>query len=666
MEKKLIIKLIAIGTLFSMLIYTNPIYASNAQKKEETVYTKLNSSGEAYETIVSSHLQNSEKRMELEDFTDLLNIENVNGEETYTKDGNKIIWNADGKDIYYQGESNKELPIDCQIVYKLNGETKTPEEILGKSGNVSITINYTNKEKHSIIINGTKQTLYTPFIVLAGTTFNNQDNKNIHITNGKVIDDGSKTIVAGMAMPGMQESLGISKDTIEIPSSITITMDTTNFQTNNILSVVTPQIIEGKLQLFSELDNIYEQISTLQSSSNQLVEGANTLAEGSTVYQEKSQQFNKAMQQLSQGVNNADESYSKINEGVSNLDINSKKLEKGACQIKEGSGLIESTLEIIAEKLIELETGNNKIQSGLTSLEDGLDSILSQLSMTIGEDNTSTINQLQQLVTVNTNTKQNLEQLNKQLNAQIKQIEDKTVVVTLQAQIDSNIQLIGLLDKNIDAQTKTIQTLKTTDTKSLTQLKQGLINMKQGIRNLEVGNEDLGTGIHQITEGIKTVEGKTGELTAGATSLYQGTKALKEGTNSLTKGSNEMKQGLNTLDNSTKQLASANNSLVDGAGTIADGTIALQQGMKIFNEQGIGTIVSYINGNVKDLANRVEKLIELSNEYNNFTLLNNEQMQGEVKFIMIVDSIKQKDEEEKEPIILNTNENIDKKKEENK
>ena len=134
--------------------------------------------------------------------------------------GNSLIWKADQKDIYYQGESQKELPVECQIKYELDGKEAKPEEIVGKTGHVKITIQYTNKEEHKVNINGMEQKMYTPFVAVAGTVLQNDTNKNIEISNGKVINDGSKTLVMGMALPGLQESLKVDKTDMEIPDSI--------------------------------------------------------------------------------------------------------------------------------------------------------------------------------------------------------------------------------------------------------------------------------------------------------------------------------------------------------------------------------------------------------------------------------------------------------------
>ena len=278
-DKKIISKITSGVLLGTMLVYQAPVLAFT---KDETVYSKLDASGNAYNTIVSDHIRNTEKEKIINDITDLLNLKN-NGEQEYTVDGNNLIWKADESDIYYQGESQKELPIECSIKYELDGKEVSAKEIAGKSGNVKITIEYTNKDKHVVKINGKNETLYTPFVVVCGTIINNENNKNIEIKNGKMIDNGNKTTLIGITLPGMQESLGISKEKLEIPNKVEITMEASNFEMENIVTYVTPKIIESSdLDMLNDIDEIYSKVNELQSSSKQIEDGANKLKDGSS------------------------------------------------------------------------------------------------------------------------------------------------------------------------------------------------------------------------------------------------------------------------------------------------------------------------------------------------------------------------------------------------
>ena len=153
MNKK-ITKITASIILASMLMYSVPVAALT---KDETVYSNLKSNGESYKTIVSTHLENIEDEKILNDLTNLLNIENTSGDETFIQNGETLIWEANSNDIYYKGESKQELPIKMSVKYELDGKEIIANEIAGKTGNVKITIEFKNQEEHKVRVNGKEE-----------------------------------------------------------------------------------------------------------------------------------------------------------------------------------------------------------------------------------------------------------------------------------------------------------------------------------------------------------------------------------------------------------------------------------------------------------------------------------------------------------------------------
>ena len=648
MNKKVISKITSGVLLCTMLAYTTPVLAFT---KDETVYSKIDSNGNNYNTIVNDHIINDEQEQLINDISDLLNIKNVNGDEEFSQDGNNLAWHAEESDIYYQGESQKELPIECNVKYELDGNEITASELVGKNGKVKITIEYINKDAHTVNINGKDQTLYTPFVVVCGTIIDNNNNKNIEITNGKTVDDGSKTTVIGISLPGLQESLNISKDKIDIPNTIEITMDSTDFELNNIVTYVTPKVLEeNDMELFKKLDKIYNQVDTLQSSSKQIEEGANSLKEGTATYSEKSQEFNNAVEQVSKGVSSVNQNYSKIDAGISSLNDSSATLESGAKSVSEGTLAVSENLQTISSKLTELQTGTQSLKQGEVQLEAGLDQIITSVSTIQGTDNSAKITELNQLITANQNTINSLKSANETLTTQLKAIEDEKTKQTIITQIETNKSIIKLLKTNIVAYNETISTLKSADMSSIKELQTALSNLKQGLQSLQTGTDTLYNGTTALQIGTGALASKTKELAQGTQSLYEGTIKISEGTATLNSGSTQLKQGLNTLDAGGTKLGTASNQLTEGANTLSEGATTLAEGITKFNEEGIDKICDYINGDLKDISARLEKLQELSEEYNNFTMLNDGN-KGNVKFIMIMDSIK-KEEDSKQDIIL--------------
>lgn len=647
MNKKRIFKVTSCILLCTMFAYTMPVFAFT---KDETVYTKVDTNGNNYNTIVSDHIENDEQKKLINDVSDLLNIKNVNGDEEFLLNGNNLVWNAEGNNIYYQGESKKELPIECNVKYELNGNDITASKLAGKSGKVKIKIEYINKDEHIVNINGKNQKLYTPFVVICGTIIDNNNNKNIEITNGKMVDDGSKTTVVGITLPGLQESLNISKDKIDIPNTVEITMDSTNFELNNIVTYITPKVMEeSNTELFNKLDEIYTKVDTLQSSSEQIEDGVNNLKKGTTTYSEKSQEFNNAIEQVAKGVSSLDQNYSKMDTGIDSLNNNSKTLESGAKAINEGTVVVSENLQTINSKLSELQTGTQSLKQGEAQLESGLEQIITNISSIKSTDNSAKIKELEQLITSNRNTVNSLKKSNETLNAQLKTMEDEEAKQIISQQIETNKSIITLLETNISAYKETISTLKDTDISSIKELQTALKTLKKGLQDLQKGTDILYNGTVALNTGTGTLAAKTKELSEGTQKLYEGTAKMSEGTSILNSGSTKLKQGISTLNAGGNKFVTASNQLTDGAKKLKEGTNILAEGITTFNREGIDKICNYINGNMKNMSIKLEKLQQLSEEYDNFTMLSDGN-KGNVKFIMIMDNIK-KEEESKQDII---------------
>ena len=265
----------------------------SALEKNETVYGKLGYDGTVKNVFVNEHIVNIDSSEKIEDYTELENILNTNDNRTFKKTNNKLIWNAEGKDVFYEGTTKKELPVTIDVSYKLNGKKMSLNKMLGKKGNVTITLKYTNKDSH--YVNG--ETLYTPFVVAMGTIIDGENNKNITVTNGKVISNGTKNIIVGISTPGLYESLGLTE--LSNMDTITINYETTKFELGSIYNVITPKLISNAdLSMFNKLDTIYSQVDLLGSSMNQIDDGAKKLASGSSLIKSK---LGESLNSLSSG-----------------------------------------------------------------------------------------------------------------------------------------------------------------------------------------------------------------------------------------------------------------------------------------------------------------------------------------------------------------------------
>lgn len=661
MNNKVISKIISGTLLCSMVGYTLPVFAYT---KDETVYSKMDSNGKNYKTIVSTHIKNTENADLINDLSDLLNVKNTSGDETYTQDGNKFVWNANKNDIYYQGESSKELPIECNVKYELDGKELSANEIAGKSGKVKITLQYTNKEERTVDINGKKVKMYVPFVVVAGTIIENENARNIEVSSGKVVDDGSKTVVVGMAMPGLQESLGLSDDEVEIPSNVEITMDATNFETSSIMSYVTPKVLEeDDLKVFDNLDDIYGQVNTLQTSMNQIQNGANTLKDGTTELATGANTLKDGVTTAYNGAQTISSEVAKSTQSLKNDKseaLDSKTLESIKQQAAESSKLTdEQKSQIKAQAqtsavLTDEQKAQIKAQAAkkakLTEAQSAEITALAKKGAALTEEQKAQITE------------------KAKDGARLTEAQKTTIITNAQASYpaltEAEKKLLIATAQSTATQTAVNTALATAKTTAELTAVATALNVAQQVATQTAETTAIETAQQIATQTAITTALTTAQSTATTTAMQTSTTVAKQVGNQAKKTfTNQVVSQMSTLGNGLNQLTSGLSELNNGATTLANGTnqvndgaTTLAEGIKTFNEEGIKKICNYINGDVKDLTTRVQKLTDLSKDYNNFTMLDGEN-DGEVKFIMIADAVKKQEDSEqnKEEAVLSTN-----------
>lgn len=640
-------KMISGLLLFTITSYmTIPVFAAS---KSETVYSNLDSNGKAYKTIVSTQLTNEDKSDEITDISNLLNIENTNGDETFKKEGNQIVWDSNGNNIYYKGESDKQLPVECKITYELNGEEISAEELKGKSGNVKIKINYTNNEKHIVSINGKQVTMYTPFIIVAGTKIDNAKNKNIQITNGKIVDNGESTLAVGIAMPGMQENIGISKSKIDIPEEIEISMETEDFEMGNIIAVVAVKGIDEDLT--SDLNSMYSQINELANASNEILAGANQLKEGTS-------ELVSGVDQLKDGTGAAYAGSKQIKDEVEESTKNLKNDNTPAIDSK--------TLEAIKAQAMQSATLSDEQKAGIAAQAKAAAKLTDAQKAEIAAQAKLTD---EQKAKITAQAKAGAEFTKTQKTAIIEQAQKKYTETLTEAEK----QLILTVAQNTAYQTATTTALAVAEsTAEATALKvaQSVAESTAEATALKVAQSVAESTAEATAQTVAqstatqtaettalTVAQSTATQTAGATATQTatqvGNQAKQKFTNQVVSQMSTLGTALDELTNGLANIDNGVSVLSVGTNKLDSGALQLANGVKTFNEQGISKINNLVNGDLRNIASRVEKMNELANEYNNYAGIQNG-MAGEVKFIMITDSTTGNGEVKKEEAVITT------------
>lgn len=501
-------KLISSVLLLSLAL--QPI-TTFAYTKHETVYSNLNYNGTVKEITVNNHLSKLNKET-VEDEAVLTKITNLNGEEKYKQENNRLIWDSTGKDIFYQGKAKEELPISISINYYLNGEKTTPKKMLNKKGKVTIKISLENKS-----YNQTKR-LHTPFVVTTGVMFDSTKDTDIEITNGEVTETGTRSMALALAAPGLYDDLKIEE--LKSLDDITINYNTEKFTLNNIYFVATPKLLEKV-----DITNL-----------------------------------NK--------VNNLDSSIKTIQENMDKIDEGAKSLNDGASKIDNGSREISTNLNTVLQAIKKLEVGSNTLNGGLKQTITSLENVKAMLE---NKDIAGSLANIETLITTNTNTIALLENTNSTLKVnydtyQLSKFATDEELITYFTSIGLDQNTVGnlLTCKKTYEGNQNIIKLLTINTETLKAMTSSLQEIYQSVNTLifelNKGLVKLGSGSSEISNGLKQVSSGVEKLYGGSITLTEGTKDLKSGADTLSTSISTLnKEGINKLTESSNKLASYSN-----------------------------------------------------------------------------------------------------------
>ena len=334
--------------------------------KDETVYVLAGADGSVQKIIVSDWLKNELGSASLTDKSGLSNIENVKGDESYSINGdNMTVWDAQGNDIYYQGDIQKELPVGLTVRYTLNGKAVSPEQLKGQSGKVTIRFDYENHQYETVQINGQNQRIYVPFAMLTGMILYNDTFRNVTVSNGKLVNDGDRTVVVGLAFPGLQENLNLSRDQLSIPSSVEITADVTDFSLGMTVTLACNDLFSqlGDADLGS-LDAAGS-LNKLTDAMDQLLNGSSALYDGLTTLLDKSGELAAGVEELAQGAAAIKAGADSLDEGAAELKAGLADLSEGLNKLSANSAALNGGAEQVFNSLLETATAQIRAK-GLT------------------------------------------------------------------------------------------------------------------------------------------------------------------------------------------------------------------------------------------------------------------------------------------------------------
>ncbi|MDE6285167.1 MAG: hypothetical protein K2M17_05420 [Bacilli bacterium] len=441
---KKINKFLAFGLVAGVLVLPLP---TKAIEKTENIYTHVNYEGEVKKSLVNNHLY-MDQTGNIEDMSLLDSIVNLNGDETFTTDGNKVTWKGLGKDIFYQGVTTSELPMSIRITYSLDDKVLNAKDMVGKKGKVKIEYKFFNNSFLK------SKNMYMPFTVMVATTMNNKENRGIKVVNGKVIDTGNKSYLVGLSSPGLYESMNLKE--FKDFDKVIIEYETTSFSLNETYVVATPKLLdEMDFSVFDKMNDLYNSIHLMGNSMDKIESGAIAL-------------------------------------------------ENGAEALVAGSKEIVDSLKTVKDAIGQLENGAGQLDAGILQVIAALDGASSMLDDP--KINGSVAN-IQYLIGQNEQMISYLRQAGEIQNEQMIQLLEGNVTAltsVLETLNDMKTKITGMLSE--------LHTALNTIEAGTRDLGANLTKVKTGVSKLHSGSLELNAGIVTLQTGVKTLSSGITEL----------------------------------------------------------------------------------------------------------------------------------------------------------
>lgn len=643
--------------------------------KSETVYAVMDADGNTTDVSVSEWLKNEGKSNNLSDYSNLKNIKNTSGDEKMSRDGNKLMWAAKGKDIHYTGDYDGELPVKVKVSYYLNGTKVSADEIAGKKGNVKIRFDYDIND--SVKENG--YSLTRPYAIVSAVVLSNDNFTNVTVNNGKAVNDGNSTAVVGIALPGMSDNLQI--DELDIPDHVTINAKTTNFEIDGTYTVADSGFMNDvdttKLDdATGQIDELESALDKLSDASKKLVDGSSKLAKGANKLADSSSQIEEGTGDLKQGTGDLKTGVKDLSDGADKLVAGAQDLSSGTTQMKEGTEALNSRVNGAdglagdngsAKKLsagaAQVDAGIKQMGVALAAQNDKLAKTAKSISDNLDGVNTEKVNALSSadvdsaLETAIKAAEASGDQdtINALKNAKEKLGTYETNVNDTVSSVNTDKQKITTANQTAKAMYQSIASSSNDDLKKL---QDGADELKAGTQALDTAVNVGGTKVPSLSKAVAGLNSGAAQLDAGVNGYTDkdgkfhpgallGLQSLQAGIKVDTKDKTSLVTGVNKLDAGAGKLVTYMGQLTEGAETLSDGADTLASGMATFNKTGIQKLVSTMkDSDIKIMVNRVKATLDAASD-GSFIGGKQDGQSGESKIIFKTDEVKKASKSDK-------------------
>ena len=550
--------------------------------KSETVYAVMNGDGSIKSTTVSEHLYSASGFANVTDKTTLTDIQNTESDAEFTQNGEELVWNTNDTDVYYKGNTDKALPIDVKVTYALDGQEAALEDIIGKSGHLTVTVNLKNNETGTVNVNGKDRTIVTPLITAVGVILGG-DAANVTAEHGMIESAAKSSVAAFVTLPGVKDSLsGLLPDEVDsiedyLQDTVTVEADVEDFTCPQVMvACATSTAALGTDNVFdlSSINDLTDGINQLKDAMSQLMDGASQLVDGTSQLANGVLALLDGANTLNNGAAALDDGLGQLTNGLDTLSANNAALNAGAQQVADG--VLASANKTLKEGgLIDEDmTWSNYeavIDNILTMNEKTLAAGRKKMVRTIWEQEPSFKDSQLDLALYLSATKTN---------------HDLEAALKLMQNFDASM-LTGALEMVTNADAK--NTAKA-------ELKYQVEN-SQDMADVRA----LKTSLSQIQFFVSSVN----QYTAGVQTAADGAHSAKDGSAQLAAGTKTLYDGVNTLNT--------------GAGQLNDGAGQLNDGLNQFNEEGISKLTGALDQDqLHGLKTVLDEMTDRLNDYTSF------------------------------------------------
>ena len=550
--------------------------------KSETVYAVMNGDGSIKSTTVSEHLYSASGLANVTDKTTLTDIQNTESDAEFTQNGEELVWNTNDTDVYYKGNTDKALPIDVKVTYALDGQEAALEDIIGKSGHLTVTVNLKNNETDTVNVNGKDRTIVTPLITAVGVILGG-DASNVTAEHGMIESAAKSSVAAFVTLPGVKDSLsGLLPDEVDsiedyLQDTVTVEADVEDFTCPQVMvACATSTAALGTSNVFdlSSINDLTDGINQLNDAMSQLMDGASQLVDGTSQLAGGVLALLDGANTLNNGAAALDDGLGQLTNGLDTLSANNAALNAGAQQVADG---------VLASANKTLKEGG-LIDEDMTwsNYEAVIDNILTMNDKTLAAGRKKMVRTIWE---------------------QAPSFKDSQLDLALYlsaTKTNHNLEAALKLMQNFDASmlTGALEMVTNADAKNTAKAE-----LKYQVENSQdmADVRALKTSLSQIQFFVSSVN----QYTAGVQTAADGAHSAKDGSAQLAAGTKTLYDGVNTLNT--------------GAGQLNDGAGRLNDGLNQFNEEGISKLTGALDQDqLHGLKTVLDEMTDRLNDYTSF------------------------------------------------